>query len=509
MEIEVARPLLALDGSNLDGDTEVLLMPGLLKLVSDLRSLEQGDQEVDYSNAEFVTVHFDQHAGTLQEAEAQLDQRLHAVALLMDDLYQDEANRALSAAVRQATATAYETFATARFDPAVLRAIGGVQLPQDALVAPRTYQVPNNELRMLIHYTVGIAPEKLGPALTALGDAARDKSNVGNSAKQHAQRAHAVAQECFGLVTPGAVHPDHVAEFEGFLALVFVQVAGFADIVADSEPESSDSEQLEAAAQPKNYLVVLSRVPLRTVYDALHADVRAALHTHADAIEQRIGDRIIPGFSDGDSRYLEGLAEVTIKEYLRSALGHFAAVDQERVFGGMNETGLDPTVHGEHDPDPAVGRGIPVELRLHGTQRPSWDVFAREAKALLGWSRQHAGLSDRPMELTADHWLASVNHLLDAYEHSVGKVTGHLALTAQESVLGFNWQVTTLNSQIATLLRAYPGFPTRERGTGWQPTALADFGCVTRFVGLTELVRNRIEGFTPDPFPLPVQPFAF
>ncbi|MFD0568443.1 hypothetical protein ACFQ0T_03100 [Kitasatospora gansuensis] len=225
MEIEVARPLLALDGSNLDGDTEVLLMPGLLKLVSDLRSLEQGDQEVDYSNAEFVTVHFDQHAGTLQEAEAQLDQRLHAVALLMDDLYQDEANRALSAAVRQATATAYETFATARFDPAVLRAIGGVQLPQDALVAPRTYQVPNNELRMLIHYTVGIAPEKLGPALTALGDAARDKSNVGNSAKQHAQRAHAVAQECFGLVTPGAVHPDHVAEFEGFLALVFVQVA--------------------------------------------------------------------------------------------------------------------------------------------------------------------------------------------------------------------------------------------------------------------------------------------
>jgi hypothetical protein len=508
MEIEVARPLLAPDGRNLVGDTELLVMPGLLKLVSDKRSLRSGGS-VQYSNAEIVTVHFDQHAGTADQAAAQLEQRLGAVRLLIEDLYQDESNRPLSRAVRARTHTAYEAFARERFDPAVLKTAANATLLQEAVVAPQTYRVPNNETRMLIHYTVGIAPEKLGEALAVFGGMARGTASGPNSGKVHAQQAQAVGRECLTLVPAGSLAAEHVAEFEGFLALVYTQAGAFADIVAGSEATASDPTVAEVAAQPKNYVVALSRVPLRTIFDALHPDVRDALYARADAIEELIGDRIVPEFHDGDARSLDGLREVTFKEYLRSALGHLPAVDQERVFGGMNETGLDPTVHGTFDPDPARGRGIPVELRLHGTRYPSWDQFAREARDLLRWSREHAGLSDRPAGLSADYWLTVVNHLLADYQLNIDKLTGTVPLAPAESELGVNWAVTSLNSWIAGLLRAYPGFPTRERTPAWTPVDLGDFTCAARFVQLSLRIGKRIKGFTPDPFPGPAPEFDF
>ncbi|MER5649834.1 hypothetical protein [Streptosporangium sp. NPDC002524] len=494
MEVELARPMLDLNRTNLPGDTEVYVLPRLLKIVSDKRGITLGGTRRTYSNVEFVAVHFDQHAGSAAEAEAQLRERLAVVDSLRTDLYRHADNRLLSNVITPTSTGLYTAFKQARLDPAMLGGLDPV-LARDALIAPQTYPVPDNALNMLIHYTVGIAPDRLGPALTGIAALTMDLSGSGNHLKQHAARAEAVGVHCAGLIPQGRVQQPHLPELAGYLALVFTQVAAFADIVANSDDNG------RVTGQPKNYVAALSRVPMRTVFDSLHDDVRAAIRGRAGAISGHIGDQIIPGFSDGDSRSVTNQS-ITIGNYIASALGGRAAVDQERVFGGMNETGLDPSVHGAADPDAATGRGVPVELRAYGTYRPSWPTFVAEAVTLLRWSRGMA-LSDFPKTGSTDHWLPEVTRLLDEYEVGVRKVRGETPLAEGESMFAVNWNVTVLHRRIAGTLKEYPGFPGHARGPGWQPTDLAGLACYRRYTDLTQRIGARIEGFDPDPFPPP------
>lgn len=502
VEVELARPMLALNRAPLPGDTEVYVLPRLLKIVSDKRSITLGGQRRTYSNVEFVAVHFDQHAGSAAEAEAQLRERLAVIESLKTDLYRHADDRRLSGVITATSTGLYTAFKQARLDP-VMRAGLDPTLVRDALIAPQTYPVPNDALNMLIHYTVGIAPDKLGPALTGIAALTRDLSGSGNQSKQHATRAEAVGLHCAGLIPHGTVLPAHVPELAGYLALVFTQVAAFADIVANSGVGGG------ATAQPKNYVAALSRVPMRTIFDSLHDDVRAAIRGRADAISDHIGDRIVPAFSDDDSRHITN-QPITIGDYIASALGGGPAVDQERVFGGMNETGLDPSVHGAADPDATTGRGVPVELRAYGTRYPSWATFVGEAVTLLRWSRGMA-LSDFPKTGSTDHWLPEVTRLLDEYEANVRKVRKEIPLARDESMFAVNWNVTTLHHRIAETLKEYPGFPGHARGPGWQPTDLAGLTCYQRYAALTQGLGALIEGFDPNPFPPPFDfsgPFA-
>jgi hypothetical protein len=505
MEVELARPLLALDGGNLPGDTVVYRMPGLLRVVSDKRSIRRGGHRRQYSNVEFVADHFDQHAGSAADAEAQLRERLAVMDAIRGDLYRTDTERRLSAALTTATTALYTAFAARRYDPAVSGPLGGPVHEVEALVAPGRYPVPGNRLNILAHYTVGVAPELLGPALTWIAGRSRDQGDE-NAARAHAARAEAVGRHCSDLVPGGEVAPTQRPELIGYLALAFTQTAAFADIVAHSEERPDGS--VTVTGQPKNYLAALSRVPLRTVFDALHADVRGAITAHADAIGEHIGDQVIPAFTDDDSRQVVSedveLAAVTIGEYLASALGQEQAIEQQRVFGGMNETPLDPTVHGAADPDPAVGRGVPLELRLFGTSRPTWDVLVDEAVTLLTWSRTGAGLSDRDRAGSADYWLADITALLDAYRVEGDRVRGPVLPSDTGQRFAANWNASSLHTKISAVLRACPGFPGRERGPDWDPAAaLADFTCFRRFLDLTQGLQGRIPGFDPEPFPPP------
>ncbi|WP_436763694.1 hypothetical protein [Streptosporangium sp. V21-05] len=494
MEVELARPMLDLDRSILPGDTEVYVLPRLLKIVSDKRGIVLNGTRRSYSNVEFVTVHFDQHAGSAAEAEAQLRERLAVIESLRADLYRHPDNRRLSNVITVTSTGLYTAFKQARLDATMLGGLDPV-LTRDALIAPQTYPVPNNDLNMLIHYTVGIAPEKLGPALTGIAALTMNLSGSGNHLKQHAERAEAVGLHCAGLIPTGGVRQARLPELAGYLALVFTQVAAFADMVANSDHNG------KVTGQPKNYVAALSRVPMRIIFDSLHDDVRAAIRGRAGAISDHIGDRIIPAFSDGDSREVTN-QPITIGNYIASALGGRPAVDQERVFGGMNETGLDPSVHGAADPDAAVGRGVPVELRAYGTHHPSWPTFVGEAVTLLRWSRGMA-LSDLPKTGSTDHWLPEVNRLLGEYETNVRKVRKETPPAEGESMFAVNWNVTVLHRRIAETLKEYPGFPGHARGHGWLPTDLAGLACYRRYTDLTRGLGDLIEGFDPDPFPPP------
>ncbi|MEV7008183.1 hypothetical protein [Streptosporangium sp. NPDC051022] len=481
MEVEVARPVLTPDKKNFAGDTEILQLPFVGKLVSDYR-LHPTTKNATYSNAEFVLAHFDQHAGSETEAKGELEARLAILDSLVDDLYEQTTDELLKTLISAKSTKRYTEFLTARIDSAAVKTY---QLKHvcEALVAPQTVKVPAG-YQLLIHYTIGIPPDRLAPALTQLAKLTRQAAK-GNNIVEHAAKAEAVAKKLAKLLPTGAVKSDQVDELVGFLALVFVQAAAFADIVENSPGGT-------VVSQPKNFVAALSRVPLQTVFNGLHPDVRSALKGKAALVWEKMGDDIIGAFNDDDSRKLDSLPKITIKDYVMSAFGHGAVVAQARVFGGMNETGLDPSVHSPADPDPKTGRGVPVELRAVGVHHPDWDVFLADARKVFAWSRGLA--SANPKERSTDHWLGALTARLVPYETAVGRLPGSGAGTAERR------EVLRLCQETVEVIDLYPGFPFLPRATGWKPADLAALSVYRRFIAANKIAAARLKGFPPDPF---------
>lgn len=381
-EIEWARPILTSSLKYFAGDTHIYKLPLLGQLVSDSRKLPKAAG--NYSNVELVSFHFDQLAGDVGDAMRALDTRLGVIQSLFKDLYSKPVDTDLRKLITTDTIKLFEEFIALCVDPATR----GSYVPQhlvDAVIAPETVKITDDNC-LYVHYTVGFPPESLGAALDWIGVETRP-GETKNNRKEHAIMASKVAAETATATKDLAkVAPALQPELRGFLALVFTQIAAFADM-ADNSPGGT------VKGQPKNYVAALSRVPLQTIYNALADDVKAAINGNQEEIYVTMGDQIISDCRDGDSRRpVPGLDAVTLKDYAMSAFGTGALVSQQRVFGGMNETDLDTRVRGSTDPDKTLlgGRGVPVELRAVGKPRAPWADFVSYTRRLLELSRTMA-----------------------------------------------------------------------------------------------------------------------
>lgn len=378
IEIEFTRAIQDASGGKIPGDTKILKLPLLCHLVSDSRSRPK-PAKGSYSNMEIVTFHFDQHAGSEDEAQAVLDERLDILNALRDDLYRSDTDQWLRDLVTVTTKKLHGDFVAKRVQAHQVAAYVPTLLV-DAKVTPASEPVADDQT-LLVHYTVGFPPESLGAAITWIAGQTRRAPD--NHRVEHATKASTIADQVIAGPLDKRVDPAWRAELHGFLALVFIHVAAFADIAANVDDDGH-------SGKPKNTIAALSRVPLGNVYQELRDGARQLLHEKREAIHDVMCEAIIPSFSDDDERKIGKLEPVTIHQYAMAAYGEGDVVDQERVFGGMNETPVDPRVHGATDPDAVLGRGIPLELRSIGARSPRWNAFHTYTKDLLTWSRTMA-----------------------------------------------------------------------------------------------------------------------
>jgi Domain of unknown function (DUF4157) len=357
LEAEVPRPVRPAGGGDLVGDTD-LLDSTYFKLVSDHRSDDDGK---GYPNVEFVMKHFDQLTGDEPTALAALDTRMNAIKAYRTLLYANDTKRKLpagSGALTGAGSTTYLDWT-------------GINLTDDK--------------KLFVHYTIGFPPEKLFSAINAIGKETREEGGPVTGRSQRPQ-THAAG----ALTVANAVLAKHgtglnvmaKADLKGAIALYYTQVAAFVDMMHNSFHDASKNKPF-GGGQIKNKTALLSRVPLRTIYGSLKKGARDALKANADDIIEMFIAELDKTGADWNDDWVRGKkdnsAQTTLKDYALSGLGEKPSVDQETVFGGMNETPLDASV---------MGRGIPLEARSFGKGRVTWDEFVADAKRLLKWSRK-------------------------------------------------------------------------------------------------------------------------
>jgi hypothetical protein len=415
-EAEVRRPIFDATGAKFPGDAPLLDHP-FFTVVSDSQTgtTPGTTDKVAYSNIEIVLKPFDQLQGSRDDALAALQTRLAAVQAMLGLIYP-----AAPHADAWTLGSVLTTATTA--PPGGAAPLPGLALPTDehgnpidtrlAEIAPKRV-THDDDGKLFVHYSIGIPPELLADALAMVTTKSRRKSvdpivtqefgprrrrrrrkvinQEANFAKEHAAAAPRVANRIAATFAT-ALTADEKREFVGQLVLVFTHMAAFANIVAAQ------------AGQPKNYILALSRAPLRSVYDTLSPATQAALHTNAAAIYDELGTgletsavrtelaegrlpkgQILSDFNDDDERQVKDTSPtIKLSDYVASGLGRHAAIDQEDVFGGMNEVAPDVSVFGGQT---ARGRGVVLELRSLGAQRVDFATMTLALENLLTWSR--------------------------------------------------------------------------------------------------------------------------
>ena len=385
MELEVGRRVTMADGSDLDGDTNLIDHP-YFTVVSDKRTDRSVVPALSYSNLEFVMKVFDQLAGTDVEAEQALTTRLDAIRAFYDLIYADDNAHRLDA-LAGVGAGQDDTYRPLPKNPQQQQgATWG-----DARIAP-THGDPavlpdgdRNARRgeLFCHFTVGYPIAKMYQAMQWLGDAdpvpAQGQGQAPRPRLYHGrQRAldAVLVADAIGLTEwAQALTAEEQTELKGAVTILTLQLEAFAIHVR--------GEAGVRQPQVKNNTPALSRVTLHEIHASLSAPVGQAMHDNHDAIINAIADQLdgVVDYNDDDVREVPGLDPVTLGNYAASGLGRGAEVSQQRVFGGMNELHLDQS-HGM-----AL---VPVELRSFRQQYMSFDEvraagadLVRQSRALL------------------------------------------------------------------------------------------------------------------------------
>ena len=361
MEVETALPIFQTGGVPFAGDT-TLIDHKYYTLVTDYRKGGPDGKQL-YSNLEFVMKHFNQMTGTLDDAEKELLRRFGAMQEYWVRLHSTMDARRTLAEVHPYMA-----------DEGLVSSA-----PSGTYVDP-TYAHDVGE-KLYVHYTVGYAPEDVIGLVTSTLASAKSRPTEG---KLRAAESPTVATNVAKfLVDIKGVRFSAAerARLEGYVALVFMNVAAFHDDVAKDPAERG---------QVKNLTSALSRVPLKTAFETTLDDaIKDAIEDNFDDVEQLIADPL-GAWNDDHTRQVVTAADVLkdprktetpvvkLGDYLKSALGRGAVIPQMHVFGGMRETDVDATVK---------GRGIPMELRNVGKQFVTWKELWEDAKALLKQSR--------------------------------------------------------------------------------------------------------------------------
>lgn len=355
-ELEISLPITDKNGAKLDGETELGSSTSLpFRLVSDKR---QGN-----SNIEFVTEPVSVVGRTgIAQGQAQLLAILAGIKELRDALYKAGDAGFAAAAGKLLKPTAEGR--TARLTPS-----NGYK---DAALER------NGGDGLFLHYSVGVP----FTGLSAFFDFLRKNAPYENDAflrraRWRTLQAKSFADDATQLFIKQAKPPTKapVTQVNGYLQLVYTQVAAMADYVARPADEG----------QIKNETVALCRSAFCQTFPLLDASVRAFLtegftgESLVNLIAKYQEDSGTRGvkleFQEHSSREIDG-AEYTLIEYTRSALTGEPVIPQQGIFGKMTQ--LPP----EQEQGKLV---IPFEIRTLGSHYKTWDQVAADLRSLTSW----------------------------------------------------------------------------------------------------------------------------
>lgn len=365
MEIELGRGVASTGGKKLEGDAHII-EEGYFNLVTDSRG--------NISNMEFVMHHFDQHTGDEPAALAELNQRLDAMKALYDLIVGEPTG----------TKKLSEVAGAYHYAGAAIPSKDGTEntAPVDVkLLAP---DVGAHEL--YVQYTVGVDLNKIHQATSDIKD---DSYNPGlQKPKEHATDALRFATQLMAGTLNGIADANAV---KGYLTLAYLQIAAFADAIQASiqlkkrkrDPFPTDEAINRSGGQVKNKTILLSRVTLQNAFSALDPAAQQELENNQDAILDAMAAEMENrgmSFAENAVRQVGNLQGISLINYAKSGLTQGGQnVSQQRVFGGMGETGVDNSVPGN--------RGIPMEVRSLNKNKLNWAEMVSNARTLLIYTR--------------------------------------------------------------------------------------------------------------------------
>ncbi|WP_261398444.1 DUF4157 domain-containing protein [Streptomyces misionensis] len=361
-------------GEKLPGDTDIAESKRAdFKVVSDSRGLAGGGA---YSNIEFVTGAVQVVGTKAQAGPDELDRIADEIRRVSDGFYAATEGTRLSAL---------------KLDLRLLTK--GVTLSSEGYT--ESAGQPGMGDGLFVHYSIGV-PLAGMPLFFDLyrADAqareAQGKRTVLPDAQHRLNQARPFAAAEVARFSQATGSALDTTALDGYLQLVYTQVAAVADYVAVEQGEGDRFASPQG--QIKNWTMFLSRSRLSDTFQLLDPEIRAYLAANHDDIIERLSafhETTATGqqatFFDNAERALPGLDPVSLETYAQSALGAAPPVSQQQVFGGMNEI----APHGVEG-----ANVIPMEIRLIGDSMKTWDGLKAELRKIAGWA-QHSYQQDR------------------------------------------------------------------------------------------------------------------
>ncbi|MFD8209672.1 DUF4157 domain-containing protein [Streptomyces sp. NPDC059695] len=362
-ETEVSLPVQDAAGAKYPGDTDLAQSTSQdFKVVSDKRSLQTGE---GYSNIEFVT-------GAVEVVGARNESGREQLVRLADEI-----KRVRDGFYAAADGT---PLAAMPLDLQILPAGAGARV---APGLPYTEDAGQEGLGdgLFVHYSVGVPLRGMPLFFDHLREAA---PNVPGATSRRARFRLGQAKDFAADVlaryeTWRAAKPTKKRKrvetdaLDGFAQLFFMQIAAVADYLA----EDKDKGQI------KNLTAVLSRSRLSDVRALLDEEFRTFLTADHEKVLDRLADYQEDSggarklqFRETATRHIED-EPVSLIDFANSAILGSTRVDQQSVFGGMNQIA----------PHPEAGATmVPFEIRTIGSYKKTWDELKAELDHLARWA---------------------------------------------------------------------------------------------------------------------------
>ncbi|MFJ9577235.1 DUF4157 domain-containing protein [Streptomyces sp. NPDC101191] len=368
-ETEVSLPVQDSAGHNYPGDTDLAQSTKEdFKVVSDKRLLGAGRRGT-YSNIEFVT-------GAVKVVGPQSESGRERLVRLVDEIRR----------VREGfyAATDRTPLAGMPLDLQILpagadaRVAPGVGYPEEAGSS-------GNGDGLFVHYSVGVPLRGMPLFFDHLREAAPDvRGAPSRRARFRLSQARDFADDIVKLYEDNKAQyaskkrkrEVETDELDGYAQLFFMQIAAVADYLAEAE----DSGQI------KNLTAVLSRSRLSDVRALLAEEFRDFLTGTAEEVVDVLARyQEKPGQGDHELEFREQATReidgnpVSLIDFARSAIHGDTQVDQQSVFGGMNQI----APHKE-----AGSTMVPFEIRTMGSNKKTWDELKTELDSLARWAEE-------------------------------------------------------------------------------------------------------------------------
>uniref|UniRef100_UPI00278C4225 hypothetical protein n=1 Tax=Streptomyces venezuelae TaxID=54571 RepID=UPI00278C4225 len=364
-ETEVSLPVADAAGHQYEGDTDLAQSTTEdFKIVSDKRALNNG---AGYSNLEFVT-------GAVKVVGSEAETGPGALDRLLDEI------RKVSEAFYAATdGTRLQDMA---LDLEVLPAGADARL-RPGFAYPEFAGRPGMGDGLFVHYSVGVPLSGMPLFFDHLRNAAPVTPGAPNPrARFRLTQAKEFAAEVVDAYTGSNAGSKKRKRLEtdaldGYAQLFYTQIAAVADYLA----QDADTGQI------KNLTAVLSRSRLSDARALLDPEFQTFLASHSDTILDTLAEYQeksgVEGaapleFRENATRSIDGTV-VPLISYYESALKGTPVVDQQSVFGGMNQ--IDP-----HREEGAMM--VPFEIRTMGRLMKTWDELKAELHHLASWAEQ-------------------------------------------------------------------------------------------------------------------------